>query len=89
MVLEDELLISMDIELALVDAGFQVVMARSCAEADAFPADHRSDAAVLDVRLEDGDCIEAAKTLVLQGVPFVVHSGMFDDMSDPVFRLAK
>lgn len=87
LVLEDEALISLDTEAALVDAGFSVAVARSCAEAADFLAEYRPDAAVIDVQLSDGECIEVAKNLVNKGIPFVVHSGLLDDQCHPVFRL--
>jgi CheY-like chemotaxis protein len=86
LVLEDEVLIGIDLEAMLVDAGFSVVLARSCNEAAEFLADNRPDAAVLDVLLTDGECTEAAKKLVAQGVPFVVHSALLGVDSDPVFQ---
>ncbi|WP_172351838.1 response regulator [Mesorhizobium sp. NZP2298] len=87
LVLEDEVLISMDVEEALIEAGFHVAALRSCVDAAAFLADHRPDAAVLDVRLTDGDCSAIARHLVDQGVPFVVHTGMISEGQDPVFLL--
>jgi DNA-binding response OmpR family regulator len=86
LVLEDEALIGIDLELSLTDAGFTVVLAASCAEADRVLADQRPDAAVLDVQLRDGDCVAVAKTLVAQGVPFIVHSASHIPDQDIVFR---
>lgn len=86
LVLEDEVLISLDLEAALVDAGFAVTVARSCAEASDFLADRLPDVAVLDVRLSDGECRVAAKKLVAEGVPFIVHSALLSEHADEVFR---
>lgn len=86
LVLEDEALIGVDLEVTLAGAGFSVALARSCKDAAAFLADNRPDAAVLDILLADGECTEAARTLVEQGVPFIVHSGLLRMDSDPVFQ---
>jgi DNA-binding response OmpR family regulator len=64
LILEDEELIRMDLEAALGEAGFNVALARSCAEAADFLANHRPDVAALDVRLSDGECTAAAKKLI-------------------------
>ena len=86
LVLEDEELISLDLEFALADAGFTVAVARSCAEAADFLADQRPDVAILDVRLRDGECTAAAQKLLAQGVPFIVHSAFVSSDADEVFR---
>ena len=87
LVLEDEALISLDLEVALVEGGYMVVLSSSCAEAARFLADNRPSAAVLDIRLRDGECVAVAKALVAQGVPFVVHSGAHLPNEDQVFKL--
>lgn len=87
LVLEDEMLIGLDLETSLVDAGFRVTLARSCLEAEDFLADHQPDLAVLDVRLSDGECVVAARMLVEHGVPFIVHTGMLQAAQDPIFML--
>jgi DNA-binding response OmpR family regulator len=86
LLLEDEMLISMALEADLSDAGFSVVAARSCREAAEFLAEHRPDAAVLDVQLSDGECIPAAQKLIDEQVPFIVHSAFLTGQTDPVFR---
>ena len=70
------MLIGMDVESALTDAGFTVALVHSCDKAEKFLTDKRPDVAVLDIRLRDGDCVATAKMLVKQGVPFVVHTGL-------------
>jgi CheY-like chemotaxis protein len=58
-------------------------LATSCSEANQFLKDHTPAAAVLDVRLPDGECHEAANTLADRGVPFVVYTGLgADDMHE-------
>ena len=86
LVLEDEELIGLDVEAALVDAGFKVTLARTCTEAANFLHGHRPDVAILDIRLRDGECRMAAQKLLAEGVPFVVHSGILSQDADAVFR---
>lgn len=76
LVVDDEALIALDVECALADAGFTVAVATSCGEAIRFLKGHTPAAVVLDVRLPDGECHEAAITLADHGVPFVVYTGL-------------
>jgi CheY-like chemotaxis protein len=89
LVVEDEVLISLDVETGLKDAGFLVAVARSCVEAMAFLANIRPDAAILDVQLTDGECIHAAEHLAAQSVPFIVHSALLPKDIHPAFRSGK
>ena len=74
LVVEDEFLILLDLEHVLTSAGATITIATSLAEAvDA--AERSYDAAVLDVRLPDGDVYPAAKMLLEREVPLVFHSG--------------
>ena len=75
LVLEDEALVAMDLESALLEDGFSVVLARSCSDAFSFLEGSRPDVAILDVRLPDGDCKIVARTLAQLGVPFIVYTG--------------
>ncbi|RNJ42453.1 hypothetical protein B5V01_07885 [Mesorhizobium erdmanii] len=86
LVVEDEELISWNLEAELVEAGYTVALARSCAEAADFLDTHWPDVAVLDVRLSDGECIDAAKKLYANGVPFIVHSAFPPTDIDVAFR---
>lgn len=72
LVLDEELLIAMDLEVALSDADFIVALATFCVEAERWLADQRPDAAILDIKSKDGHCVAVAKTLVAQSVPFIV-----------------
>ncbi|MBT1159286.1 response regulator [Aminobacter anthyllidis] len=85
LVVEDEALIAWDMECALSEAG--VRLATSCSEANRFLENHTPAAAVLDVRLSDGDCYEAAKTLADRRVPFVVYTGLGVEGSHEAFSL--
>jgi ActR/RegA family two-component response regulator len=62
LVVEDEVLISLDLETGLRDAGFTVAAARSCVEATEFLNANRPDAAIVDVQLTDGECIPCGRT---------------------------
>lgn len=85
LVVDDEALIALDVESALREAGFAVALAVSCSEAERFLADHTPAAAVLDVRLSDGESVGAASTLADRGVPFVVYSGLRPEESNEAF----
>jgi len=89
LLLEDEELIMLDLEARLINAGFAVGMARSCEEAVGFLAAKRPDAAILDVRLKDGECVEIAGKLIEQDVPLVVHSGADSEGLPPVFAAGR
>ncbi|MER8481369.1 hypothetical protein [Mesorhizobium sp. M1322] len=89
LVAEGEPFIALDLELALCDAGFTVFLAASCEEAQRWLADERPAVAVLVVRLTDGECAAAARTLVLMGVPFVVHTGVIPEGFDSAFASGK
>ncbi|MET0743680.1 MAG: response regulator [Microvirga sp.] len=76
MVVEDEVLIALMIEDCLVDGGYGAVGPfRSGSEALAWLRTDTPEAAILDVSLADGACIELAAELGRRGIPFLVHSG--------------
>lgn len=75
MLLEDEPIISMDIESTLSDAGFEVVNFMSCAEAHAWLKGRLPDFAIVDIELRDGPCSDVVARLTHADIPFVVHSG--------------
>ena len=89
LILEDEALIALDVEAALQEAGFATVVTGSRADANEFLVAHRPDAAVLDIRLSDGDCVMVAERLLELGVPFVVHSGAARHDQHPIFSFGK
>jgi DNA-binding response OmpR family regulator len=72
-VLDDRPMV-MDLECALAEAGFTVALAITCGEAGRFLKSNTPAAAIFDANLNDSECIEAAKTLVARGVPFMVFS---------------
>jgi DNA-binding response OmpR family regulator len=75
LLLEDEPLISMDIEMILEEAGFAVTTVMSCQEASDWLANFKPDIAIVEIELRDGPCLGIAEWLVEADIPFVVHSG--------------
>ena len=75
LVVEDEILIAMELELVLTEAGFGVIgPAPAVAVALALLAGRRPDAAVLDVNLRGERATPVAQALRAMGVPFVLTS---------------
>lgn len=75
LLLEDESLISMDVETTLFDAGFDVHCAMSCKGALDWLDLHRPAVVIVDIILRDGRCTEVVSRLLTAGIPFIVHSG--------------
>ena len=76
LVVEDEALVAMLVEDALLDAGFEVLgPARSVAEAMALLAAERPSAAVLDLNLGGETSLRVADELAARGIPFIVATG--------------
>lgn len=79
LVVEDEFLILLDLQYTLEEAGAAVVTAVSVAEGLRVCSNGaRFDAAVLDVRLPDGEVFPVAERLTERSVPLVFHSGHAD-----------
>lgn len=74
LIVEDEFLIMLDLQSQLEDVGAVVVTASSVAEG-MIAAEQPLDAAILDVRLPDGDVFPVATYLTKRNVPIVFHSG--------------
>nr|WP_263496176.1 hypothetical protein [Mesorhizobium sp. B283B1A] len=88
LVVDDEALIAVEMETALSEGGFTAALGSSCCKGrGALLANHMPAAAVLDVRLWDGESVEAARMLAARGVPFVVYSGLGPEQSDEAFSL--
>ena len=75
LVVEDEFLILMDLQLQLEDAGAVVIAASSVSDGVARAERTSCDAAVLDVRLPDGEVFPVAAVLQDRAIPFLFHSG--------------
>jgi DNA-binding response OmpR family regulator len=89
LVAEDEAAISLMLEDALVGGGFAVAGPfHRCSTTLEWLQVHTPDAALLDLRLADGLCIEVARLLRQRGVPILFFSGevarlnLPDDLKD-------
>lgn len=93
LVVEDEMLVLMNIEMALEDFGCSAIhAAASVAEALALLGRHGFDAAIVDVNLGGEKSYPIADALARLGIPFVFSTGYSDhgdrpDLEDrPVLR---
>ena len=75
LVVEDELLISLDTQQALRGAGATVVSAGYVDAALYMTEQAELSAAVVDLRLGKGDGVSVCQRLQHLGIPFVVHTG--------------
>ena len=76
LVVDDEILIAMDVEAMLQDAGADdVVVCTTVAEAMKVAAEQQVQAAVLDVRVGLGTSAGIADTLRRRKIPFLFYSG--------------
>lgn len=71
---EDDFLIQMDLALTLEAAGVQVVTASTLSEGLEL-VDASFDAAILDIRLPDGEVYPIAEELEKRDTPLIFHSG--------------
>ena len=84
LVVEDEALVAMLVEDALLDAGASVIgPAATVAEALALLERETPDAAVLDLNLAGETSTPVADALAARGVPFVVATGYGADGLPP------
>ena len=81
LLVEDELIVALDLQIALEDAGARV-LGPLVRVADAFAAidnlNRPVDGAILDVTLNGDPVHQVADTLFRRGVPFVLHTGQDD-----------
>lgn len=76
LIVENEFLLAINLEAIMREAGASnVEMAATVADASNLIANGSFDAAILDIRLMDGDSLPLAAKLIVQGVPVVIHSG--------------
>jgi DNA-binding NtrC family response regulator len=79
LVVEDDLLISMDLTAGLTDAGAQVVgPCRTAKDAVAFVNEWNISVALLDIRLASESVVPVAMQLSDRGIPFVFYTGYLD-----------
>jgi CheY-like chemotaxis protein len=89
LLLEDQPLISLDLEEALRDIGIDHVQSlRSQREALDWLEDNSPDAVILDLHLEDGDGRGVMEILRKRTIPVIVYSGSQkpDDWQSDLFR---
>ena len=76
LLIEDEVLISLDLCDTLVKAGYEVLGPAHTVAGALFLLRHKTPhLAIVDILLRDGLCTEIAHQLRARGVPFVIHSG--------------
>jgi len=76
LVVEDEALVAMLVEDALLDAGFVVIgPARTVSQALEMLKADPPDAAVLDLNLGGENSLSVAEALTARGIPFLVATG--------------
>lgn len=79
MLVEDEVLVALDIEDIIGQAGFDVDGPyMTVSETLRAVSDSQPDCAILDVQLRDGEVYPAADILRDAGVPIIFHSGHAD-----------
>jgi DNA-binding NtrC family response regulator len=79
LVVEDDLLISIDLTAGLTEAGAQVVgPCRTAKDAVAFAYDWNISVALLDIRLASETVVPVATQLASRGIPFVFYTGYLD-----------
>lgn len=82
LVVEDDALLALGIDEILRDAGAEVVGPAATVEAAGkYAATNGLSAALLDIRLGDGEVWPVAQTLAGKGVPFAFCSGYYDPTS--------
>lgn len=76
LVLEDEMLIALDLAMALEDGGHQPFHATNVTQALGWLAETNSavTAAILDIDLGRETCFPVADALAQRGIPFIFHS---------------
>lgn len=84
LIVEDEMLVLMNIEMALEDLGCaEIHAAASVAEALALLSRHGFDAAIVDVNLGGEKSYPVADALARLGIPFVFSTGYSDHGDRP------
>jgi DNA-binding response OmpR family regulator len=75
LILVDEALIALDLQYALEAAGHQVAAIASNRAAYAWLGDNTPSAAIIDLKLRDGDSTALADRLASSHVPMVIYTG--------------
>ena len=80
MIVEDEVMIVLELEMVLREAGCEVVGAAAGLEEALYMAQNAAvDAAMLDIHVGDRDIFPVADALVDRGIPFVFLTGYGPD----------
>lgn len=76
LIVENEFLLAINLDHTMREAGAgRVEMAGSLADAQILADAGGFDAAILDIRLMDGESLPLAQHLIKRGTPVVIHSG--------------
>ena len=75
LLLEDETLIALDLQFTLEAAGHTVKALASNEAANAWLGDNTPSAAIVDLKLRDGDSTALADRLASSQVPLVIYTG--------------
>lgn len=86
LVVEDDVLLSMDVEAILAENGFEVHAANSLTEALRLVKEGGADGAVIDVNLKGTLSFPAADALSDANIPFLVLTGHSREMMPPRHR---
>src|SRR5881628_2118150 len=77
LIVEDQLIVALDIQVAVEDANGEVVgPAATVREALELLRGEEVDAAILDANLPDGDVTPVAEELIARGIPVVINTGV-------------
>src|SRR4051794_34025812 len=77
LIVEDQLIVALDIQVAVEDANGEVVgPAATVREALELLRAEEVDAAILDANLPDGDITPVAEELIARGIPVVINTGV-------------
>jgi len=89
LVVEDEPLIALDVADALQKAGAQVATTHTVRDAVALAEGKRFSAAILDQALTDGDSGVLRQILCGRSVPYLIYSGLDDQVGDTATHVSK
>jgi DNA-binding response OmpR family regulator len=78
LLVEDDFLVSVDVEAALAAAGAQVIKSRTLRDGLALADQEPFAAAILDIRLGHENVAPVARRLAERGIPFFFYSGQVD-----------
>jgi CheY-like chemotaxis protein len=77
LIVEDQLIVALDIQMAVEDANGEVVgPAATVREALELLSRAKVDAAILDANLPDGDVTPVAEELIARGIPIIINTGV-------------